>query len=196
MAMKCPACQADVAGAIPEDRFKEVVAKRNEFEAANKLLEPNAARAAALEADLAAARSKHAADVALLGAGINDADVRSYAESYYNGSLTAPEGGAKPSIQEWVAGWKATPESIPPLLRPHVVPTAAAAPTGTPAALPAGSPPPKVQAGTAPPSAATSGPASMQPGTLRNIRLTQGVEATKAHIEQAIANLGINKAGG
>jgi len=196
MSVQCPKCQADVPDVVSEARFKEVYVKRNEFEAANKLLEVNAAKAAALETDLAAARSKHAADVALLGAGINDADVRSYAESYYNGSLTAPEGGAKPSIEEWVAGWKATPDTIPPLLRPHVVPAAAAAPTGTPAAAFAGSPPPKVQAGTAPPTTAHSGPASMQPGTLRNIRLTQGVEATKAHLEQAIANLAINTSKG
>jgi hypothetical protein len=188
MAMKCPACSADVPDAIPKERFNEVNTKKNQLESENKLLAAQATKAEQLEQELTSTRERHSTDLALIDAGITDADVRAVVELAHS-RLPAGEDGAKPAVKDWVSTWKENPAAVPPIVRPFLQQAGKApgAAPGSQATSQAAPPPKKGEATTA---GASGAPAAFQAGSLREIRRSQGLDAAKAHLETAKGALG------
>lgn len=187
MAMTCPACKADVPDAIPKDRFKEINDRKNQLESENKLLAQQAAKATELEGELTQTRERHSVDLALIDAGITDPDVRAVVELAHSRLPTA-EDGARPSVKDWVSSWKEKPEAIPQIVRPFVQ-QAKAAPTAGAQSAGHQTPPPKKAEAQG--SGATGQAAAIQPGSLRQIRREQGLDAAKAHLDAAKQRLGL-----
>jgi len=192
MPVNCPHCQKEVPLVISKERFDEVNKKAQDLATENGVLQRDASKAASLESELAKTKQTHEIDIALLGAGFTDELDRAFAKLAHE-RLPAPAEGEKPTVPAWVQSWAADPSQIPGPLRgaykgaPQETP-AAAAPAAPAAPAPApGAPPPKTTAGAAP--ASTGAPASLQPGGLREIRLSQGLGAAKEHVAAALAAL-------
>jgi hypothetical protein len=140
------------ADTVPYARFRETIEKLREAEARIVNLEGEvksagtaAQRAAALEAELTAA--KQAAEQtatrfdrwkALTSTGITHPDLASAIEAEYE-RIQPGDGGKRPDLVELVSAWKSKPDEAPFLLRPHLQALAPAAAPAAPAApAPAG----------------------------------------------------------
>lgn len=190
MSLKCPSCSAEVPAEayVSKERFNEVNNSKKQLEQANRALEAKAGQVEVLQTELAQTREKHGVDLALIDAGITDPDVRAVVELAHS-RLPVAEGGTKPSIPEWVGGWKTSPDQVPQIVRPFLQqakPAAAAA--TTPAPNTGAAPPKKAEA---PASGASSSPSAHQPGSLRALRQQGGLAAAQAGLDAAMSHLGL-----
>lgn len=189
MSLKCPSCSAEVPTDVyvSKERFNEVNNSKRQLESENRLLTAQAGKVQSLEQELAQTREKHGVDLALIDAGITDPDVRAVVELAHS-RLPVAEGGTKPSIPEWVGGWKTSPDQVPQIVRPFLQQAQPAA-SGTPAPNVA-APPKKSEA---PASGASSSPSAHQPGSLRALRQQGGLAAAQAGLDAAMSHLGLAK---
>ena len=104
-----------------EEKDAALAALRSEVEP----LRASAARAAELEAKLAATETRWQEEAGLMRAGLLDDDAREVARLLWG---RQPEADRKP-LAELVAAWKASPDDAPLALRGYLAPPAAAQPT-------------------------------------------------------------------
>lgn len=143
----------ETADTVPYARFRETIEKLREAEARIANLEGEvkqagtvAQRAAALEAELTAAKQAAEATAtrfdrwkALTGAGISHPDLAAAIEAEYD-RIQPGKDGARPDLVELVSTWKSKPDEAPFLLRPPLqalapaAPAAPVAPSGAPGA--------------------------------------------------------------
>ena len=158
-----------------QERIRALTAERTGLRSQLAAIAPRLAEATTLRAELDALRGQHAAEVsarqaaevvwqtkhAILAAGITDPEAEDIVAGAY-GRVAAPEGGAKPTLSEWLANREALPRGVRAYLSDAAPASAPVAPsTSAGAAAPSPPPPPRPNAGAA--SAPTASPAIKAP---------------------------------
>lgn len=146
-----------------QERIRALTAERTGLRSQLAAIAPRLAEATTLRAELDALRGQHAAEAsarqaeaaawqterAILAAGITDPEAADLVAHAY-GRVAAPEGGAKPTLSEWLANREALPRGVRAYLS-----DAASPPASTPSppppvgAAPPPAPPPRPNAGAA-----------------------------------------------